>query len=209
MKNFIFKKKRGNVVGMTENDIAATSNEQKKVQESDYKDLFLHKTDITASKGKRVSIRDEHHERFWKILYALGQNDVTMAEYLDNIIVSHFKTFDKAIKGAYNKHLRLFSIGVVSNVENIFMDVDYEQENVHETDYIKKFVRKTDFTARNGKQVSIRKEHHERIWRILQVIGAKKVTIAEYIDNIIVDHFKTFEEAIGESFNKNLKSYNI
>lgn len=209
MKNFIFKKKKGNVVGMAENSIATTSNEQKDVQKPDYKDLFLHKTDITARNGKQVSVRDEHHERFWKILYALGLKDVTMAEYLDNIIVSHFKTYDKAIKGSYNKHLKLFGIGIVNNVENIFMDAGYEQENVHESDYKKKFVRKTDLTARKGKQMSIRKEHHERIWRILQVIGRNEVTIAEYLDNVIVDHFNTFDETIGEAFNKNLKSFYI
>lgn len=75
--------------------------------------------------------------------------------------------------------------------------------------YEGKFIHKTDLTARKGKQVSMRSEYHERIWRILQVIGKNEVTIAEYLDNVVADHFKTFDEAIGESYNKHLKSFNI
>lgn len=75
--------------------------------------------------------------------------------------------------------------------------------------YEEKFIHKTDLTARKGKQVSMRNEHHERIWRILQVIGRNEVTIAEYLDNVVADHFDNFDDAIAESYNKHLKSYNI
>lgn len=149
MKKIIFnvENESGNVAIKEVNNLAATSNEQKNVQKPDYKAMFVHKTDFTASNGKHVSIREEHHERFWRILHVIGKKNVTMAEYLDNILTRHFKIFEKGIKGSYRKNFKSYCIDIASNFGNIFIDVDDEQEDVHEIDYKKKFVRNSDFVA--------------------------------------------------------------
>lgn len=107
---------------------------------------------------------------------------------------------------------------VASTVKEVKAGNDSKQKKTTKKDselidiasaYEKKFIHKTDLTARKGKQVSMRSEYHERIWRILQIIGRNEVTIAEYLDNVVKEHFDNCDEAIAESFNKHLKSYNI
>ena len=48
---------------------------------------------------------------------------------------------------------------------------------------------KADFTARNGKQVCIKEETHERIMKFVNVVGKGQATVASFIDNIINEHF--------------------
>lgn len=74
-----------------------------------------------------------------------------------------------------------------------------------ETDYETLFFRNPDTAARNGKSVYIRPEYHERLTRIVQVIGEDKLTIYAYLDNVLEHHFKEFGEQIITSFNEKYK----
>ena len=76
------------------------------------------------------------------------------------------------------------------------------------SDYEQTFVRKSALTARQGKQVYIRKEFHDRILKITQVIGQNDITIADYLDNVMAYHFGQFQNDVAESFNRHIKSYN-
>jgi len=67
------------------------------------------------------------------------------------------------------------------------------------------FLKNANTTARNGKSVYIRPEFHERLSRIVQVIGEDKITIYAYLDNLLEYHFKEFGEQITESFNDKYK----
>jgi hypothetical protein len=67
-------------------------------------------------------------------------------------------------------------------------------------DYKSLFIKKSNITARLGKTVYIRKEHHERILKIVQVIGANEVSLFRYIDNIIAHHFEMFQDDISQSY---------
>lgn len=73
-------------------------------------------------------------------------------------------------------------------------------------DYESLFVRDSSITARQGKQVYIRKDYHDRILKIIQVIGKNEVSIASYIDNVLSQHFDTYQNEITESYNEHLKS---
>jgi hypothetical protein len=64
-------------------------------------------------------------------------------------------------------------------------------------DYEALFVRKSEATARLGKPVNIRMEFHKRIQKIVQVIGGNKVSLYDYIDNVLAHHFDTFQEDIN------------
>lgn len=59
--------------------------------------------------------------------------------------------------------------------------------------------------ARSGKSVYIRKEHHDRILKIIQVIGKNEISLFSYLDNILSHHFDTFQSEIAELYNKNNK----
>ena len=76
------------------------------------------------------------------------------------------------------------------------------------SDYEEIFVHKSALTARQGKQVYIRKEFHDRILKITQVIGQNEITIADYLDNVMAHHFGQFQNDVAESFNRHIKSYN-
>ena len=51
--------------------------------------------------------------------------------------------------------------------------------------------------------VYMRPEYHERIQRIISVIGNNQLNISTYIDNILAYHFEEFEEPIRKLYSKN------
>lgn len=70
-------------------------------------------------------------------------------------------------------------------------------------DYESLFIQEVGITARTGKSVYIRKEHHEKIMKIVQVIGKNQVSLFSYIDNVLTQHFATYQDEITELYNKN------
>lgn len=74
-----------------------------------------------------------------------------------------------------------------------------------EVDYEKLFFKRAETNARNGKSVYIRPDFHERLSRIVQVIGEDKITIYAYLDNLLEYHFQEFGEDITKSFNDKYK----
>lgn len=59
--------------------------------------------------------------------------------------------------------------------------------------------------ARSGKSVYIRPEFHERLTRIVQVIGEDRISLYAYLDNVLAHHFTEFEEQIKKSFDDKYK----
>ncbi|HRN72214.1 MAG TPA: DUF3408 domain-containing protein [Ginsengibacter sp.] len=75
----------------------------------------------------------------------------------------------------------------------------------NEANYEKIFFKRAETSARNGKSVYIRPDFHERLSRIVQVIGEDKITIYAYLDNLLEYHFTEFGEDIIKSFNEKYK----
>lgn len=73
-------------------------------------------------------------------------------------------------------------------------------------DYESLFIQEVGITARTGKSVYIRKDHHEKIMKIVQVIGKNQVSLFSYIDNVLSQHFATYQDEITELYNKNNES---
>ncbi|TDE29384.1 DUF3408 domain-containing protein [Flavobacterium ranwuense] len=74
-------------------------------------------------------------------------------------------------------------------------------KKINETDYEKIFFKRAETNARNGKSVYIRPDFHEKMSRIIQVIGEDKITIYAYLDNLLEYHFQEFGEQITKSYN--------
>lgn len=74
-----------------------------------------------------------------------------------------------------------------------------------ETDYEAIFFQKSETQARDGKTVYIRPDFHEKLTRIVQVIGEDKISIYAYLDNILEYHFQQFGDAITKSYNEKYK----
>ena len=73
-------------------------------------------------------------------------------------------------------------------------------------DYESLFIQEVGITARTGKSVYIRKEHHEKITKIVQVISKIQVSLFSYIDNVLTQHFAAYQDEITELYNKNNES---
>jgi len=74
-----------------------------------------------------------------------------------------------------------------------------------EAEYKRIFFKRSEATARNGKTVYIHPDFHERLSRIVQVIGEDKISIYAYLNNLLEYHFQEFAEEITVSFNEKYK----
>lgn len=72
-------------------------------------------------------------------------------------------------------------------------------------DYENLFFNKTSTNARHGKTIYIRSDFHEKLTRIVQVIGEDKITVYAYMDNLLQHHFQEFGEQITKSYNNKYK----
>ena len=79
------------------------------------------------------------------------------------------------------------------------------RKKTSEMEYESIFFKRPDTNARDGKTVYIRPDFHEKLSRIVQVIGEDKITIYAYLDNLLSYHFQEFGEQITKSFNDKYK----
>ena len=70
-------------------------------------------------------------------------------------------------------------------------------------DYESLFIREArGITAREGKTVYIRKQYHDRILKIVRVIGGNDLSLFSYLDNVLDHHFALFQQEITTLYNK-------
>lgn len=72
-----------------------------------------------------------------------------------------------------------------------------------EEEYMSLFIREAEIAARTGKLTYVRQEYHDRIMRIVRVIGKNKLSLSAYIDHVLTQHFAVREEAIRKLYKKN------
>ena len=72
-----------------------------------------------------------------------------------------------------------------------------------EQHYKSSFFKEADIPARMGKTIYLRAEYHERIQRILRIIGKDKVSLFSYVDNVLEEHFKNYETEIRKLYDRN------
>ena len=64
------------------------------------------------------------------------------------------------------------------------------------------FFKDAAIKTRSGKVVYIRKEYHDRILKIVRVIGENEFSLFGYLDNILEHHFNTYQDEITELYRK-------
>lgn len=79
------------------------------------------------------------------------------------------------------------------------------QKRASDAGYGERFLNSHTMTRRGEKSIYIRQEYHERLSRIVQVIGEDKIPLYAYLDNILEHHFEQFEKAITDDFNDKFK----
>ena len=62
--------------------------------------------------------------------------------------------------------------------------------------YRETFLKKTHYTARDGKQVYIPVVYHEKMLKIVQLICSNRVNISDLLCNMLEEHFRTQGEEL-------------
>ena len=62
-------------------------------------------------------------------------------------------------------------------------------------DYRETYFRKVELTDRQPLYVS--RTTHEKLMRIVTVIGGRKVTVSSYVENILLHHFEQYQDEIN------------
>ncbi|MFV0390317.1 MAG: DUF3408 domain-containing protein [Paludibacteraceae bacterium] len=76
---------------------------KKKPSPADYEVLFIHPSSLLARDGRSVYIRPELHERITRIVHTIGNNQISLTDYLDNVLMHHFEMFEQNIIESYTK----------------------------------------------------------------------------------------------------------
>ena len=72
-------------------------------QPQDYKSLFIKQSDKIARTGSTVYISRENHERITKITQVIGENNVSIFSYIDNVLERHFEKYHNDIAMLYRQ----------------------------------------------------------------------------------------------------------
>ena len=62
--------------------------------------------------------------------------------------------------------------------------------------YRETFLKKTHYTARDGKQVYIPVVYHEKMLKIVQLICSNRVNISDLLWNMLEEHFRVHGEEL-------------
>ena len=83
----------------------AKDESKRKRKSQDYEGLFISESTVTARLGKTVYIRKEYHDRILKIIQVVGNNEVSLFSYIDNVLSHHFDTFQEDISQVYKNRI--------------------------------------------------------------------------------------------------------
>lgn len=81
----------------SKNAAVADNQEVKESKNHSYGSLFLTKQNMKSRGQKSIYLRDEYHERLTRIAQVIGESEIPIYAYLDNILEHHFELFEKAI----------------------------------------------------------------------------------------------------------------
>jgi len=141
------------------------------------------------------------------------EKDVNLNEIDANFIISSFKNKDRRnnpsseprplLPPEKEKTEEQSEEETPTVVQSETIREDNKRKRNKAPDYESLFIQEAGITARTGKSVYIRKEHHDKIMKIVQVIGKNQVSLFSYIDNVLSHHFATYQDEITELYNKN------
>lgn len=70
-------------------------------------------------------------------------------------------------------------------------------------DYRETYFQKVELTDRQPLYVS--RTTHEKLMRIVTVIGGRKVTVSSYVENILTRHFEQYQDEINALYESNFQ----
>ncbi|OPC66474.1 hypothetical protein BAY13_17225 [Elizabethkingia bruuniana] len=71
-----------------------------------------------------------------------------------------------------------------------------EENTLRIAQYKSTFLKPTGFVARTGKSAYISPDFHEKLSRIVFMLGGGKITLADYLHSVLKHHLEDFGEEI-------------
>ncbi|HIB8181417.1 TPA: DUF3408 domain-containing protein [Elizabethkingia anophelis] len=71
--------------------------------EADYERIFLKKTDANARHGKAIYVRMDLHKKLSRIVQVIGEDQISLYAYVNNLLEYHFKEFGDEITRSFNE----------------------------------------------------------------------------------------------------------
>jgi hypothetical protein len=69
----------------------------------DYEVAYIRKSNMPPARfGKSIYIRKEHHERISQIISVISRGEMTLYEYVDNVLTEHLNRHFEEIVQAFN-----------------------------------------------------------------------------------------------------------
>ncbi|MFH6961702.1 DUF3408 domain-containing protein [Flavobacterium plurextorum] len=84
-------------------------------------------------------------------------------------------------------------------------DISGVTAEMNERTYEKAFLQMNEIQKRGSKSIYLSAENHERLTRIVQIVGEDKIPLFAYLNNILEHHFRVFEETITKEFKEKYK----
>ena len=75
----------------------------KQQKNTNYTSLFIHPSESKARSGKLAPIRPEYHERILKIVRVIANDEISLFNYIDNVLTHHFEEFQEEIIKNYRE----------------------------------------------------------------------------------------------------------
>lgn len=101
----LVKENKENKEELREHDVETPKEEsrRRKGKEHDYESLFVKESTVTARTGKMVYIRRDFHDTILSVCQVIGNNELTLSGYIDNVLANHFDTYGNEITRLYDQ----------------------------------------------------------------------------------------------------------
>ena len=76
----------------------------KTLRTEQYKSTFLKPTAFVARSGKTVYISKEIHKKLSLLVFMLGGEELTLSDYMQNLLLRHLEDYKEEIKEIYNNN---------------------------------------------------------------------------------------------------------
>ncbi|SDZ89961.1 Protein of unknown function [Porphyromonadaceae bacterium KH3R12] len=82
-------------------------------------------------------------------------------------------------------------------INRMKIKIRLQREQVLQVEQYKStFLKPTGLVARQGKSIYISPDFHKRISRIVFILGDGKITLSDYLHNVLKHHFENFSDEI-------------
>ncbi|HBK41084.1 MAG TPA: hypothetical protein DDZ57_05875 [Porphyromonadaceae bacterium] len=97
---------RGNDLQTEKQEIRENKKRKNRQLPIDYESRFIKKADLTVRSGKGVYIRADYHNSINRIISVIGNNEISITDYLDNILTHHFEMFEQEITDVFDRNYK-------------------------------------------------------------------------------------------------------